>query len=122
MLDKMTYINSKGQVIRFGEPPYYINYNDLRDYKLTYTADSSNTKIQSIKGGITPKKLPVYIKGDGDITKYKNELYDIIQYDVFYQSAGKLFDGEYDIEGFFYASTKGQYLESNKLLYVHSGV
>ena len=115
MLDRMKYINSKGQVLQFGEPPYYINASDFRDYKWTYSADSQNAKIQSFSKGITTKKLPVVIKADGDCTQYKNELYNIIQYDVFYNSAGKLFIGNYYMEGFFYASTKSDFLKDESL-------
>lgn len=116
MLDKMKYINSRGQVIQFGSQPFFINYSDFRDYAWAYTADSNNRKIQSIKNGITSKKLPVIIKADGDCTSYKNELYNIIQYDVFYNAAGKLFIGDYYIEGFFYASKKSAFLEAKNMI------
>lgn len=118
MLDKMKYINSKGQVIQFGEPPYFINYSDFRDYKWAYATDSNQAKIQSFSKGITSKKLPVGIKANGDCTAYKNELYNIIQYDVFYNSAGKLFVGDYYMEGFFYASTKSDYLENKSMILI----
>ena len=116
MLDRMKYINSKGQVVQFGQPPFFINYSDFRDYTWTYTADSNNKKIQNISSGITAKKLPVIIKTDGDCTAYKNELYNIIEYDVFYNAAGKVFIGDYYMEGFFYASKKTQYLESRNMI------
>lgn len=115
MLDTMKYINSKGQVLQFGEPPYFANYSDLRDYKWTYSVNSEKTKLTSLSRGVTVKKLPVTIKANGYCTEAKNNLYNIIDYDVLYNSKGKLFIGDYFMEGFFFASEKKDFLKSNEL-------
>lgn len=118
MLDKMKYINSRGQVLQFGEAPFFINYSDFRDYKWNYETDSNSRKIQSFERGITVKKLPVVIIAASDCTAYKNELFRIIEYDTLYQSKGKLFIGDYYIEGFFFASTKSDFLETDRKIYL----
>lgn len=115
MLDKMKYINSRGQTITFGEPPYFANYSDFRDYKWSYSTDTYGKRLDSFSRGVTVKKLPVVIKSSGDCTEAKNNLYNIIEYDVLYNSKGKLFIGDYYMEGFFFASDKSKFLESSSM-------
>lgn len=113
MLDKMRYINSKGESIDFGSFPYFANYNDLRDYEISYTTDSNNKKLKGFSERITEKTVPVAIVSpEGHVDEALNRLYKVIDYDRKYESKGKLFIGDYFMEGFFFASTKADYLES----------
>ena len=113
MLDKMRYINSKGESIEFGSFPYFANYNDLRNYTRSYQADVNGKKLKGFTDKITEKTVPVMVVSpEGKVSEALNYLYKVIDYDTRYESKGKLFIGDYFMEGFFYASEKTNYLES----------
>lgn len=112
MVDKATYINSKGQRLELGVAPYYLNYNDLRDYQWKYE-DSAGGKIERFIRDVTSKTLPIIVISDDEDDR--NNLYDIIEHDVVNKSQGKLFIGDYFIEGYFIESDKKDYLEKNRM-------
>lgn len=112
MLDKLVYINSKGQKVEFGGRGIIINTNNIRDYEWIYTAVSE--KIAKFKRTISNKTLPVLFYGTaaGDTA---NEVHKILDYDVVNNTAGRLYSGDYYVQGFFIGSTKTSYTQSGIL-------
>ena len=79
MLDKFTYTNHLGEVIKFGSSPYFANQSDLRDYQWSY--DESFAKFD--RGVTVTKTLEVVIVGSEESSnKAKDALYEIIEKDV----------------------------------------
>lgn len=106
MLDKMTYISSANKRIEFGVGNILINTNDVRDYKWKY---SQNFKqIFSFQKETVTKTIPVLIYGD-DVAEVANNLFNIIEYDLLTKQYGKLYIGDYYMNGYFIASAKNSY-------------
>ena len=114
MLDKMKYVNSKGQTILFGQAPYYIKYNEIRKYSWSYETYQSYNRIARFNRGLSERQLPVVIiAGDAaDCTAAKNHLHDVIDYDVQKKQKGKLYIGDYYLNGYFFSSEPSAFLES----------
>ena len=113
MLDKMKYINNKGDVIRFGERPYYVNENELRNF--TWDYDTYGDKITSFTRGITEKKLPILIY-DTDSKDSFNALCNTLEYDVINNARGKLYVGDYYLLCNFIESSKSDYTKTKGYL------
>lgn len=114
MLENAVYVNSIGEKIEFGKPPYFLNYNDLRNYRWQYA--SVNNKVTSFFKGITEKPFPVQIvvPADADADAVKNRIYEVFEYDVRNNIRGKLYVGDYYIKCNIIESKKSAYLESEK--------
>lgn len=114
MLDKMKYVNSRGQVIEFGKKPFFINYSEIRKYAWNYDLHRNYNRIARFNRGLTEKRLPVVIAADNAeaCTVAKNQLHDVINYDIAKKAKGKLYVGEHYIEGYFIAAEPSSYLES----------
>lgn len=107
MRDKMYYINSHNEIINFGDKPYYINMNDLRDYKWNY--DSNNDKISRFKRGMVEKTIPCFVLGDASV---KNKLYEVFERDIILKKPGRLYIGDYYYNCYVIASKKSEYTNS----------
>ena len=118
MLDKFTYTNHLGEVIAFGDFPYFANQSDLRDYEWSY--DEAITKFD--RGTVT-KTLKVYVIGtEATANNAKDKLYEIIEKDVLAMKKGTFQIGDYKMSAFVYGSKKTNYLTSKKLLVVELAV
>lgn len=114
MLDKFTYTNHLGEVITFGEFPYFANHSDLRDYQWTYDTD-----ITKFDRGTVTKTLHIVVVGKGeDSIKAKNKLYEIFEKDVLAMKKGTFQVGDYKMNAFVYGSKKTNYLTHTNLLTV----
>lgn len=114
MLEKAIYENSIGQTIEFGKAPYFLNYNDLRNYRWQY--ESINNKVISFTKGITEKNLPVQIVSNAeDAYEARNRIYEVFEYDVKKNVRGKLYVGDYYIRCNIIESRKTAYLENKNL-------
>lgn len=114
MLDKMKYVNSKGQVIEFGQAPYYVKYNEIRKYSWAYDMYQSYNRIARFNRGLSERQLPVIIVAASvaACTAAKNRLHEVIDYDVQKKTKGKLYIGDYYISGYFFSAEPSSYLES----------
>ena len=118
MLDKFTYTNHLGEVITFGDFPYFANQSDLRDYEWSY--DEAITKFDR---GTVNKTLKVYVVGsEKTANDAKDKLYEIIEKDVLAMKKGTFTIGEYKMNAFVYGSRKTEYLTSRNLLAVELAV
>lgn len=118
MLDKFTYTNHLGEVITFGDFPYFANQSDLRDYQWSY--DSNITKFDR---GVATKTLKVCVIGkEENAIKAKDALYEIFEKDVLAMKKGTFTVGEYKMNAFVYGSKKTDYLTSKGVLVVEFDV
>lgn len=118
MLDKFTYTNHLGEVITFGDFPYFANQSDLRDYQWTY-----DTNITKFDRGVVAKTLKVYLVGnEKDAIQAKNTLYEIFEKDILAMKKGTFTVGDYKMNAFVYGSKKTDYLTSEKILVVELDV
>lgn len=114
MLEKAIYVNSIGQTIEFGKPPYFLNYSSIRNYRWQY--ESMNDKVVSFFKGITEKPFPVQIVvpvGE-DADAVKNKIYEVFEYDIKKNVRGKLYVGDYYLKCNIIESKKSAYLENEK--------
>lgn len=118
MLEKFTYTNHLGEVINFGESPYFASHTDLRDYKWTY-----DTGITRFDRDTVTKTLEVILVGtEEDANKAKDALYEIFEKDVLAMKKGTFQVGEYKMNAFVYGSKKTNYLTNKRLLIVELDV
>ena len=84
MLEKFTYTNHLGEVITFGEAPYFASRTDLRDYKWTHDSDITRFSRDTVT-----KTLEVILVGtEEDANKAKDTLYEIFEKDVLAMKKG----------------------------------
>ena len=84
MLEKFTYTTHLGEVINFGESPYFASHTDLRDYKWSYDKELTRFNRDTVT-----KTLEVILVGsEEEADKAKNALYEIIEKDVLAMKKG----------------------------------
>ena len=118
MLEKFTYTNHLGEVITFGEAPYFASHTDLRDYKWTHDSDITRFSRDTVT-----KTLEVILVGtEEDANKAKDTLYEIFEKDVLAMKKGTFQIGEYKMNAFVYGSKKSDYLTNRRLLIVEFAI
>ena len=118
MLEKFTYTNHLGEVINFGEAPYFASHTDLRDYKWSYDKELTRFNRDTVT-----KTLEVILVGSKEeADKAKNALYEIIEKDVLAMKKGTFKVGDYEMSAFVYGSKKTNYLTSKRLMIVELAV
>lgn len=106
MLDKLTYVNHLNESVSFGARNILIDKNNLRDYEWSY--NSQYDKITGFKRGVSKRKLPVLIYGE-QRNSIANRMFEIMEKDILANTPGKLYSGDYYLQGYFYGSTKTDY-------------
>ena len=118
MLEKFTYTNHLGEVINFGESPYFASHTDLRDYKWLYDKELTRFNRDTVT-----KTLEVILVGsEEEADKAKNALYEIIEKDVLAMKKGTFKIGDYEMSAFVYGSKKTNYLTSKRLMIVELAI
>lgn len=112
MRDSMKYINHMGQTFSFGRNNVVIDENDFRNYSWTY--NSQYNKITSFQKKIKTQSILVKIVGT-DAGAIANELFEIVERDVLANKPGKMYVGDYYLAGYFYASKKSNYTNSQEI-------
>lgn len=105
MLDRLRYVSSSNREIRFGEGNIIINTNNFRDYE--WGTDWLYDKIANFKYGMAEKSLPILLYGD--VKNTANTIFEIVEYDTKTKQYGKLYSGDYYMQGYFVASEKTNY-------------
>lgn len=106
MNDNLKFINHLNEVVEFNQNGVVIDENDFRDYEWSYTKQYN--KIVSWSRTITKKKITMKIYGENQ-TALRNQIFETLEKDVLASKNGKLYVGDYYIEGYFYASDKSDY-------------
>lgn len=116
MLERVRYVNSRGEVLEFGKNGIYVNQNDLRDWEWTYNADYG--KIRSLRRATKEKTLPVYVWADTEAkgVAMKNRIHDVTEVDVLAGTPGKLYIGDWYQHCYVVRSEKSDYLIHKSIL------
>lgn len=114
MLENFIFENHLGQRFIGSENGVYLNYNDLRDYEWKY--DTINGKISRFYQDISEKSLPLIVinKSKEASIKAKNLLLELSEVDIEAMLPGKIYIGEYYINGYVTASKKSNYLINSR--------
>lgn len=109
MLDKMKYVNSKGESIEFGED-IYVNYSDVRDYEWEYVSKSN--RITGFKSGISKKNIPLILVKSSreELMAARDKVYQVIEHDVINKTPGKLYIGDFYLKCYLCGSKNSGYL------------
>lgn len=118
MLEKIRYVNNRGEVLNFGANGIYVNENDLRDWEWKY--DTSYGRIRSFSRSAITRTLPVEIwaASETDGLSIKNRLHDVTEVDVLAETPGRLYVGDCYMLCYITASKKSNYLMSRRILSV----
>ena len=116
MLEKIKYVNSRGESIVFGEAGIYVNENDLRDWEWDF--NTTYGRIRGLQRKRNKRLLPVQIWADNEFNgvKIKNRLHDVTEVDVVAGTPGRLYVGDWYLPCFVVKSVKGDYLISKRML------
>jgi hypothetical protein len=121
-LYNIKYVSSTGDVIETDKDHVYLSSDDLRDYQYSYTAKNSSIVSFDVEEN-KEKQIVIAIYGDtkeeADIRK--NRVYEIFDKDVITKKPGKLYIGDYYLEGYIFKSEKSIYLKTQKLLLLTLG-
>lgn len=117
----MKYVNSEGREIDLSKPPYIGEQsNDLLSYRWTYqTMGQAVQKIVSFEKSMVEKKFHVVVSGNDEDDYYDNleKFLQLTDVDINNKSMGRLYIGEYYLEGYIFANNKPKkYLGTNKTL------
>lgn len=118
MLEKIKYVNSRGESIVFGEHGIYVNENTLRDWEWEY--NDTYGRIRGLRRKKNERTLPVQIWAESESrgVAIKNRLHDITEVDVVAGSPGRLYVGDWYLPCYVIKSVKGDYLASKRSLAV----
>lgn len=112
MLEKIKYVNSRGESIVFGEHGIYVNENTLRDWEWEY--NDTYGRIRGLRRKKNERTLPVQIWAESESrgVAIKNRLHDITEVDVVAGTPGRLYVGDWYLPCYVIKSVKGDYLAS----------
>lgn len=116
MLEKIKYVNSRGEVLRFGENGIYVNENDLRDWEWSY--DTGYGRVRNLSRKQKTRSLPVMIWAPTEAQglALKNRLHDIVEVDAVAGSPGRIYIGDWYLYCYVVASAKSNYLLNKGIL------
>lgn len=109
MLENFIFENHLEQKLIGLENGVYLNSNDLRDYSWNY--DTLNGRISRFYKGIKNRKIPliVYCNSDEKAVEIKNRITELAEADIEEKIPGKIFIGDYYLNGFITDSKKTDY-------------
>lgn len=111
------YVNSRGEGIEFGNGlGYFVNMSDLHDFEWVYSTIGGQISGFSMDD-IREYSVPVRIihPDAAEAVRLKNRLFEVMEYDIVHQSAGKLYIGDYYLKCFCFASEKSEYAKHGYL-------
>lgn len=110
-----SYVNSINQKIEFGKNGLYINESDLHDYEWAY--GTSHNKITYFNTQIFEKGIPIVIvsQSKAERNEIANNLFKVVDYDVVNRKPGKLWIGDWYLQGYFMAAGSSGYSNDNTI-------
>lgn len=105
MLDRIRYVNNNNEEIIFGSGHLHWGETDLHDYDWSYTTVAD--RIDTLKRGVRTFELLVGLR-DGSLEE-RNEITDILDYDVREETPGTLHIGDYHIDCYCIGSEKDRW-------------
>ena len=115
MLENFIFENHIGQRFIGLENGVYCNSNDLRDFSWSY--DSLNGRISRFYKKTGNKRIPLIVNCDSDekAVYIKNHLTELSERDIVALKPGKIYIGDYYLNGYVTASKKKDYNLKKKL-------
>lgn len=110
MLEQIKYVNHLNEVYLFGENNVFVSENDLRNFAWVY--DTYNLKVSNLRKQISTKKIPVKFLGSNRYTAM-NDLLTLTEKDIINEVYGKLYVGDWYIEGYFVGGQYSSYTDNN---------
>ena len=109
MLENFIFENHLGQKLIGLENGVYLNSNDLRDYSWNY--DTLNGRISRFYKSMKNRKIPliVYCDSDEKAVDIKNRLFELSETDIEAKKPGKIYIGDYYLNGYITESKKSDY-------------
>ena len=116
MIEKVTYRNHLGEEFHFDENGAFLNAGGLRDY--SWKASKKNNRISVLEKDVTQFKLNLYIIAPTEAQgiDLKNRLFEIAEKDVLAMEKGQLVVGDHYLPCFVTASSKSDYLKSERCM------
>lgn len=110
MLDQFIYEDHIGRRFVGLDNGVYANYNELRDY--TWSYDTINSRISRFYRSPEERKIPLVFCGanEAEAIEARNRLHDLTETDIEALIPGKIYIGDYYINGWINASAKSEYL------------
>ena len=121
-LYNIKYVSSAGDVIETDKDHVYLSSDDLRDYEYSYTTKNSSIVSFDFEEN-KEKKIVIAVYGDTkeEADERKNRVYEVFDKDIITKKPGKLYVGDYYLEGYIFKSEKSIYLKTQKLLLLTLG-
>lgn len=118
-MNDIRYVNSDMEEICFTESPFYmLRDTDLFNYDWDYvTTGYDYPKIVKFTQKMKQRKLTIYVTGKTEAEYLENleTLLAIVDHDLYYKVKGRLYVGDYYLEGYFIKSEKtDKYLTSTR--------
>lgn len=109
MLENFIFENHLGQRFIGLENGVYLNSNDLRDFSLSY--DTLNGRISRFYKSVTSRKIPLIVlcNSDEKAVEVKNKIFELSAADTEAKIPGKIFIGNYYLNGYVTESKKTDY-------------
>lgn len=116
MLEKITYINHKGERLDFGTGSLFAKENKLRDY--AWEIAQKNNKITSFSKGVASKAIPLIMKvqSDSDGILLRNKVFEIFEKDVIAKEYGRFVIGDYYLKCYVTGLAKSEYLVTKQYI------
>lgn len=109
MLENFIFENHLEQRFIGLENGVYLNSNDLRDFSWNY--DTLNGRISRFYKSVRNRKIPLIVLCDSDekAVEVKNKIFELSAVDIEARIPGKIFVGDYFLNGYFTESKKADY-------------
>lgn len=114
ILEKLKYINHRGEVFDFAAEGIWTELSDLHDY--AWSISTRNRRITALYRDITVRKLPVTIVccTEDEGVNVRNRLFETVEKDVLAGQYGRLVLGDYYYRCYITGSQKSDYLISRR--------
>jgi hypothetical protein len=114
ILEKLKYINHRGEVFDFAAEGIWTELSDLHDYAWSFS--TRNRRIAELYRDITAHKLPVTIvcRTENEGINVRNRLFETVEKDILAGQYGRLVLGDYYCRCYITGSQKSDYLISRR--------
>lgn len=116
MIEKVIYRNHLGEEFHFDENGAFLNAGGLRDY--SWKISKKNNRISTIEKDVTQFKLNLYIIAPTEAQgiELRNRLFEVVEKDVLANEKGQIVVGDHYLPCFVTASSKSDYLKSERCM------
>lgn len=116
MLEKITYENSLGESLAFGEGGLFASANDLRDYGWEY--NTVGDRVSSFRRTMVEKNVTLTFAGNSkeECRRMRDMAHTLFEQDIIQVTPGKIWIGEYYLECYVIGTSNESYLDNGRYL------